>query len=145
MKLKKKTKMGNVVITFARWGLPNSHYWTIIQSELLNLVKNKFEPNSFPLDFSLSQKATMQLNFYHIWLVKNTLWDNFWQLKTLQKWWKILLISPSSIFCSQFLYWLLGVVEKQLDLKDKVNFKSYDITAWGTRNCNTDIVQYLDK
>ena len=48
----------------------------------------------------------------------------------------------------KFLYSLFGHVEKRLDLKDKVNFKIYDVTgrltnkqAWYT----THIVQYLTK
>ena len=36
-------------------------------------------------------------------------------------------------------------VEKQLDQKDKVNFKIYDVTTWLTNNCNTYIDQYLKK
>ena len=34
---------------------------------------------------------------------------------------------------------------KRLNLKDKVNFKTYDITAWLTNNCNPYISQYLEK
>ena len=34
---------------------------------------------------------------------------------------------------------------KQLDKKDKVNFKFYDVTAWLTNNFNTHIAQYLEK
>ena len=36
-------------------------------------------------------------------------------------------------------------VEKQLHLKDKVNFKIYDFTTWLTNNCNTHIDQYFKK
>ena len=42
-----------------------------------------------------------------------------------------------------FLSWLFGHVEKQLDEKYKVNFKIYDITTWETNNCNARIAQYL--
>ena len=45
----------------------------------------------------------------------------------------------------KFLSWLFGHVSKRLDSKDKVNFKFYDVTAWLTNNCNTHIVQYLQK
>ena len=45
----------------------------------------------------------------------------------------------------KFLSWLFGHVVKQLDKKDKVNFKFYDVTAWLTNNCNTYIDQYLEK
>ena len=38
-----------------------------------------------------------------------------------------------------FLSWLFGRVAKQLDVRDKVNFKIYDVTAWLTNNCNTHI------
>ena len=40
---------------------------------------------------------------------------------------------------------VLGMYEKQLDLKDKFNFKVYDATAWLTKNCITHITQYLTK
>ena len=30
-------------------------------------------------------------------------------------------------------------------MKDKVNFKIYDVTTWFTNNFNTYIVQYLEK
>ena len=36
-------------------------------------------------------------------------------------------------------------VEKQLDQKDKINFKIYDITTWLTYNYNKDIAQYFTK
>ena len=42
-------------------------------------------------------------------------------------------------FCLEFLVML----RKMLDKKDKVNFKIYDVTAWLTNNCNTNIAQYL--
>ena len=44
----------------------------------------------------------------------------------------------------KFLSWLFGHVSKPLDLKDKINFKFYDVTAWLANNCNTYIVQYLE-
>ena len=40
---------------------------------------------------------------------------------------------------------LFDRIEKQLDQKDKINFKIYDVTAWLTNNCNTHIEQYLKK
>ena len=45
----------------------------------------------------------------------------------------------------KFLSRLFGHVVKRLDKKDKVNFKFYDVTAWLTNNCNTHILQYLEK
>ena len=39
----------------------------------------------------------------------------------------------------KFLYWPFGHIEKQLDQKDKVNFKIHDVT----NNYNTHIAQYL--
>ena len=44
---------------------------------------------------------------------------------------------------STFLSWLFGFAEKQLDKKDKVIFKIYDVTDWTTNNYNTHITQYL--
>ena len=38
-----------------------------------------------------------------------------------------------------------GHILKWLDLKDKVNFQFYDVTAWLTNNCNTYVAQYLKK
>ena len=45
----------------------------------------------------------------------------------------------------KFLSWLFGHAEKRLDLKDKVNFKIYDVITWLTNNCNKHIDQYLKK
>ena len=45
----------------------------------------------------------------------------------------------------KFLSWLSGHVEKQLDSKDKFNFKIYDVTTWLTYNHNAYIGQYLTK
>ena len=45
----------------------------------------------------------------------------------------------------KFLSWLFGHVAKQLDWKDMVNLKFYDVTAWLINNCNTHIAQYLEK
>ena len=39
----------------------------------------------------------------------------------------------------KFLPCFFGHVEKQFDLKDKVNFKFYDVTTWETNNCNAHI------
>ena len=38
-----------------------------------------------------------------------------------------------------------GHVEKQLDKKDKVILKNYDVTIWLTKRYDTHIVQYLKK
>ena len=45
----------------------------------------------------------------------------------------------------KFLSWPFGHVSKRLDIKDKVNFKFYDVTARLTNNRNTHISQYLEK
>ena len=45
----------------------------------------------------------------------------------------------------KFLYLLFGYEEKQLDQKDKVNFKINVFTTWLTNNCNIHIDQYLIK
>ena len=45
----------------------------------------------------------------------------------------------------KILSWLLGHVEKSLDLKDGVNFKIYDVTTWLTKHGDTHIGQYLKK
>ena len=42
-------------------------------------------------------------------------------------------------FCLDFLV----MKEKRLDLKDMIDFKIYDVTAWLTNNYNTHITQYL--
>ena len=39
----------------------------------------------------------------------------------------------------KFLSWFLVDVAEQLDKKDQVNFKFYDVTAWLTNNYNTHI------
>ena len=45
----------------------------------------------------------------------------------------------------KFLSWLFSHVEKQLDQKDKVNLKIFDVTSWLTYNYNTHIAEYLTK
>ena len=45
------------------------------------------------------------------------------------------------IFKSVLTFW--SCREKQLDYKDKVNFKIYDVTTWLINNYNTHIAQYL--
>ena len=45
----------------------------------------------------------------------------------------------------KFLSSLFDQVAKQLDKKDKINFKFYDVTAWLTKNRNTHIAQYFEK
>ena len=45
----------------------------------------------------------------------------------------------------KFLSWLLGHVEETALIKDKVNFKIFDVTTWSTNNYNIHIVQYLTK
>ena len=35
------------------------------------------------------------------------------------------------------LSWMFGHVDKQLDYKDRINFKIYDVTTWLINNCNT--------
>ena len=38
-------------------------------------------------------------NIYRIYLKAHSqIWDNFWQLKALQKWWKMLFISRQKLF-----------------------------------------------
>ena len=52
-----------------------------------------------------------------------------------------------SFFCSQGIKVFALTffhVSTRLDLKDKVSFKLYDVTAWLTNNCNTYIAQYLE-
>ena len=44
-----------------------------------------------------------------------------------------------------FLSWIFGHVVGRPDKKVKVNFKFYDVGAFLTNNCNTYIVQYLQK
>ena len=44
-----------------------------------------------------------------------------------------------------FLSWFFGYVEKQLDLKDKTDFKICDATTWEANNCDTHIAQYFKK
>ena len=46
---------------------------------------------------------------------------------------------------SKFLSCIFGYVAEQLDEKDKVNLKFYDVTSWLINICNTPIDQYLEK
>ena len=36
-----------------------------------------------------------------------------------------------------FYFTLQALLEKQLDWKNAVNFKTYDVATWETNNCNT--------
>ena len=45
----------------------------------------------------------------------------------------------------KFLPRLFNYVEERLGKKDKVNFKSYDVTDCTSNNCNTHTTQYLKK
>ena len=44
-------------------------------------------------------------------------------------------------FCLEFLV----MQKRRLDYKNKNKFKIYGVTTWETNNCNTHIVQYLEK
>ena len=73
-------------------------------------------------------------------------WDNFWQLKALYKWWKMLTSNaPFLLKIFKFLSWLFNHVTKRLDKKDKFNLNFYEVTAWLTNHCSTQIAQYLEK
>ena len=52
---------------------------------------------------------------------------------------KLFLFSRYLDFCLGF----LGMQKKRLDEKDTVNFDTYDVTVWLTKNYNTHIAQYL--
>ena len=67
--------------------------------------------------------------YSRIWVLKahSQVWDNFWQLKVLEKWWKMLsfYFTLQALFVLKifnFLSWHFGHVAKRLDFKDKVNF-----------------------
>ena len=45
----------------------------------------------------------------------------------------------------KFLSWLFDHYQKTAWLKDKVNFKIYDVITWWANNWNTYITQYLTK
>ena len=70
-------------------------------------------------------------------------------MKAFQKWWKMLFIPSWKLFSFStylsFSHDFLVLLEKRLDLKDKVNFKIHDVTTWLTNNYNTHIAQYLTK
>ena len=53
----------------------------------------------------------------------------------------MLFISPQKLFLfARYLsFCLFGDVSKQLDLKDKINFKFYDVTAWLANNYSTQL------
>ena len=61
----------------------------------------------------------------------------------------MLFILPQKLFSfSRYLTFCLnffGRIAKEFDWKDKVNFKTYDVTTWLTNKCNTHVVQYLEK
>ena len=92
---------------------------------------------------SLRKRLRYKLNGH------SDIWDNFWQLKGLSTWWKMLFISAKKLF----LFWRylnfcsdsIRHVGKQLDKNANVNFKMYGVTSWETSNYNIYITQYLKK
>ena len=54
---------------------------------------------------------------------------------------KLFSFSRCLSFCPDFLV----MQQNDFDKKDQVNFKSYDVTAWLTNNCNRHNAQYLEK
>ena len=62
--------------------------------------------------------------------------------------WQICQFAKKLLSFSRYLTFYLGffgAVVKRFDKKEKVNFKIYDVTVWLANNCNTHIVQYLEK
>ena len=45
----------------------------------------------------------------------------------------------------KFLLWLSACVKKRLDVKAKVNFRTYDVTSWQKKICNTYMVRSKSK
>ena len=45
----------------------------------------------------------------------------------------------------KFLLWLFVCVKKRLDVKAKVNFRTYDVTSWQKKICNTYMVRSKSK
>ena len=73
-------------------------------------------------------------------------WDNLWQLKAFKNDEKYFFFHLKSLdFFLEIIkfFFIFGLVEKRLDLKDKVSFKICEITIWEINNCNTYIDQYL--
>ena len=58
---------------------------------------------------------------------------------------KVLPYTLKALFVLKILSWLFSDVENRFNQKDKVNFKTYDLTIWETNNCNVNIDQYLQK
>ena len=52
---------------------------------------------------------------------------------------------PQAGFLLEFLFWVFGHVQKRLDEKDEVNFKTCDFTTKLKNNYNTLIAKYLKK
>ena len=65
-----------------------------------------------------------------------SVWDNFWQLKALQKLWKMLFISTQKLF-SYSSFYLNFLVTYRNGLIKTISLI--------TNNCNTHILQYLEK
>ena len=66
-------------------------------------------------------KVKIDNNFFvpptklELWLKAHSqVWDNFWQLKALSKWWKILFISPQILFSLNFFLGFLFMQENGL-------------------------------
>ena len=76
-------------------------------------------------------------------------WDNFSinrsSLKIIKNAFYFTLKALFVLNIFQFLSRLFGHVEKQLDKKNKVEFKTFDVTTWLASNCVAVIAQYLKK
>ena len=76
-------------------------------------------------------------------------WDNFSinrsSLKIIKNAFYFTLKALFVLNIFQFLSRLFDHVEKQLDKKNKVEFKIFDVTTWLASNCVVVIAQYLKK
>ena len=125
--------------------LPWTHsmHYPLLTSVLVLYTLKTLENQGFSGVFRGHKLETLATNKLMCTLRTETIFGNWsW------KWWKMLFISPQKLFSfSRYLnfYFDFGHVAKWFDLKDQVNFKIYDVTAWETNTCNTHITQYLEK
>ena len=118
-------------------------FWTLLSPE----IKQNFYC-FLCLSVWLRQRLTIKTETNTLKVALSGLWQ-FLAIENPLKMMKNAFISPQKLFfvlkILKSLSWPFSLVPKQLDLKDKIDLNFYKVTAWLANNCNTNIVQYLEK
>ena len=109
-------------------------YFQNLENLISNILKEKLHISCLVSTFFLKGALSSLRRFFGNWKPFENDEKCYFTLKVL---------FALKIF--KFLFWLFGHVEKRLDYKDKLNFKTCDVTTCLTNNCNAHIDLYLKK